>query len=443
MKARYRHGLGGEGREGYSRAECSQGVSKAIQSHCAEKRRTNNPMKLSLRLLFVIFCFAFCASAQTYTYKVAYSFSIKGNAGGLPSTSLLIVDNTGYGAADGIYQAKSSGVHRIVGCCSTNAGLISDSSGNLYEVFSTNGSPGGVIEFLSPTWTRQILYRFTGGNDGSIFYQYEAPLLFDSAGNLWSTAYGGGGYPCNNGGNAECGVVYELVNNQGTWSEQVIHAFSGPPDGANSVAGLTYDAATGVYYGTTEFGGDMVCNCGTVFELTPNGNGTWTESVIYSFTNQADGGLPMSGLILDNQGNLYGTTWAGGQSENPDCGCGTVYEISSAGQFSVLHAFAATPYDDGQYVSAPLVFDGYGTLWGTTYFGGVNSNRGTIFNLVSSGGTWQYSLFHSFEGQQRGKNDGATASTGLTLDGAGNLWGTTRGGGSAGYGTIYEIAVAP
>jgi uncharacterized repeat protein (TIGR03803 family) len=101
-------------------------------------------------------------------------------------------------------------------------------------------------------------------------------------------------------------VVFELTNSGGIWTEQVIHAFSGPPDGAQPEGGLTYNPATGNYYGTTQYGGDSACNCGTVFQLSPNGDGTWSESILYTFT---DHGLPNGGVILDSEGNLYGTNF--------------------------------------------------------------------------------------------------------------------------------------
>lgn len=400
-------------------------------------------MKTSLRLSAFLLLVTASALAQTYTYKNLYSFNLQKHRFGAPSNALLIINGVGYGSDyaghGGIYIAKSSGVRELVSCCETFATLIADSSGNLYGVSGL--ANGAIYELSPPTWDHVILYRFTGGGDGQIPSDVQSPLLPDGDGNFWSTAFAGGANSCNYGdGETGCGVVYELVNNGGAWSEQVIYSFAGSPDGAGPGAGLTYDPFSGVYYGTTEIGGDPACEgglgCGIVFELSPNGDGTWTETVLHSFT-QPDGLGPEASVVLDSEGNLYGTARAGG---DPSCNCGTVYEISAGGQFTVLHTFEA-PTDGGAPLAA-LTFDQYGTLWGTAQAGGVDG-VGTLFTLTQANGSWQFSVFHSFTGTQRGNRDGAAPASALTLDSNGNLWGTTPGGGSSEYGTIYEVQVAP
>jgi uncharacterized repeat protein (TIGR03803 family) len=206
----------------------------------------------------------------------------------------------------------------------------------------------------------------------------------------------------------------------------VIHAFAGPPtDGSLPAAGLTFNAATGSYYGTTYAGGAY--NLGTVYQLAPDGNGGWTEIVLHSFQGGVGDGIgPYAGVTVDSQGNLYGTTGDGGAG-----GYGMVWELTNAGQFISLHEF--TDGSDGGIPVGSLTFDLQGNLWGTTFKGG---NFGVLFELTPSRPVgWQFSVFHSFMG---GMHDGANPSAGLTLDGSGNLYGTTEGGGFLG-GTIYEV----
>lgn len=384
------------------------------------------------KLTLILAWLGTAAFAQTYTYKMVLSLNFLSE----PNTSITIVGTKGYGslAPGGIYEATpTGGVHFATSCCVSTASLATDVSGNLYGV---DASPfhqkEGRVFVVSPQhkFREKNLYDFTGGDDGQIYPLDEAPVLLDQTGNVWGVAYGGGGNPCNNGDVTECGVVFELVNNQGVWSETVIHSFSGPPDGAGPDGGLALDPTSGTYYGTTKYGGDLICNCGTVFHLVPNGDGTWSETVIHTFVG-TDGSQPHAGVIIDGQGNLYGTTWGGG-----DFGYGTVYEISG-GQINVLHSFeGASGVPDGANPNAPLTFDLRGNLWGTTLNGG-DRGEGTIFALMQNAG-WQYSLFHSF-GSLGPPRDGNYPYSGLAVDGNGNLWGNTYGGGGLNFGTFYEI----
>lgn len=383
---------------------------------------------------------ATCALAQTYTYKLAYSIDGKKGFGG-PATPILILDEVGYGSGDLLYQATPNNVRIFAECCSTNAALVNDSSGNLYGVEASGNNNGGVLEFIAPTWTHKVLYRFTGGADGKINSEYEAPLAVDPEGNLWSTTWEGGTNTCNyGGGDVGCGVIYELVNNGGTWTEQVIYDFTGSSDGSGPAAGLTYDTASRVFYGTTTAGGDPLCQCGTIFELSPNRDGGWTETTLYAFASNYEnvGGGPRSTAVLDAQGNLYGTTYFTGVL---GCNCGEVWEFSRTGQFSVLWQFNGYQGSDGAYPSG-VIFDANASLWGTTYLGGKfgSTDYGTIFNLTQSSGSWQYSVFHVFASQP---SDGAYPLGGVSLDSQGNLWGTTSKGGKQNGGTFFEVAVAP
>ncbi len=192
--------------------------------------------------------------------------------------------------------------------------------------------------------TETILHTFTNGTDGgNPYYQ----LAFDSKGNLYGAAQSGG----TDGG----GVVFELTpNSDGMWTQTILYNFTGfygTGDGAFPTGGVTFDGK-GNLYGVTSFGGTY--SQGIVYELSPGSNGTWTETILYSFTGGVDGsGLFLAqGLALDSSGNLYGTTINGGTN-----GYGVVFEISpgSNGTWTetVLHSF--TGGDDGSYPYARLI----------------------------------------------------------------------------------------
>jgi len=220
-------------------------------------------------------------------------------------------------------------------------------------------------------WTETVLHAFTGPPDGGI--PQGAPIM-DAQGNLYGTTAAGGSGSCAGG----CGAVFELTPSQSgsSWTETVLHSFAGA-DGAQPYNGLVADAQ-GNLYGTTQLGGAY--GGGTVFELTPE-NGVWTEILLYSFTGGADGGHPISQLVFDNAGNLYGTTYAGGSGLRG--GRGVVFELTpsqggSSWTETVLHRFAGKP--DGAHSASGLVFDTEGNLYGTTGEGGLR-NRGVVFEV--------------------------------------------------------------
>ena len=192
--------------------------------------------------------------------------------------------------------------------------------------------------------------------------------------------------------------MFKLAPNpDGTWTERVLYSFTGGADGLIPLAGLVFDAA-GNLYGTTGYGG--ADGSGVVFKLAPNPDGTWTESVLYSFTGYADGSIPGAGLIFDPTGNLYGTTTSGGPFSAGECpaGCGVVFKLApnpdGTWTESVLHSFTGA---DGQYPRAGLVFDVAGNLYGTTNGGGPD-NDGVVFKLKPNlDGTWTESVLYSFK----------------------------------------------
>jgi uncharacterized repeat protein (TIGR03803 family) len=222
------------------------------------------------------------------------------------------------------------------------------------------------------------------------------------------------------------------------WQEKVLHNFNGM-DGEQSQAGLIFDAA-GNLYGTTANGGTNTCGgsygCGTVFELSPMAGGGWTETVLHNFEdNGSDGFYPQASLIFDAAGNLYGTTVNGGTSTcGGGYGCGTVFELSpkpgGGWTETVLHSFGDGTDGANPYWGG-LIFDAAGNLYGTTTGGGTDTcpqyGCGTVFELSpTGGGAWTETVLYSFH---RG-SDGHVPAAGLTMDATGNLFGTTTEGGT-------------
>jgi len=325
---------------------------------------------------------------------------------------------------------------------SVRANVIFDASGNMYGTSVSGGDYGqGTVWQLSPNpggpWTETILDSFTDGSDGGWLV---GGLIFDAAGNLYGAASHGGAY-----GN---GVVFELSpNSDGTWTENELYSFTGGMDGAGpDHPNLVFDSA-GNLYGVTVGGGEGTCSfifwsqCGVVYELTPNGDGTWTESVLYRFTGGKDGGQPESTLAWDAEGNLYGTAMHGGLYNN-----GVVFKLTpgSGGVWTeaVLHHFKGGT--DGANPIGGVVLDAAGNLYGTTEAGGGRGSCtnwfgmpgcGTAFELTpNSQGRWTERVLHRFQG-------GLNAPFGeVVLDEAGNLYGTASGEtGSSGHGGVFEI----
>ena len=316
-------------------------------------------------------------------------------------------------------------------------GVILDSKGNLYGTTVAGGSGGacssdgcGVVFLLSKSgksWVETVMYNFTGGKDG---FGPGGALAFDSAGNLYgSTPDGGNRHKCSGGG---CGVVYQISPVRGGgWKQTVLHTFTNGADGAvGSLGPLLVDRAGNVF-GVAELGGDKTCKCGVVFELTP-ASGKWNFKTLDSFKGIPNAGFPYGGVIADSKGNLYGTTYYAGAM-----GVGSVYKLTNTkGTFteSVLYSF--TGGADGKWPTTTLMFDGKGNLYGTTSAGGDSNGDGVVFKLTpKSGGKWAESVAHQF-----GKgSDGRNPYYGLISDKAGHLLGTTAIGGGSGQGVVFQI----
>ncbi len=320
---------------------------------------------------------------------------------------------------------------------SVSLGVIFDSAGNLYGVAAHGGSSNnGTVFELTPksrgAWTEKTLISFNGGTGGS---NPVGGVIFDDAGNLYGTTKLGG----TNG----VGVVYELSPSGSTWTEKVLHNFSGSKDGQYPTASLIFDAK-GNLYGTTEAGGSFgdgtEIKGGTVFELSPKSAGGWTETVLHNFGSGTDGSIARSNLIFDKTGNLYGTTMQGGTNT-----WGTAFELSpkSAGGWTekILHNFNPGNFSDGAQPVGGLIFDEAGNLYGVTTSGGSESG-GVAFELTpKSGGSWIESVIYTF--QYDGFNPSAPFCS-LIFDTAGNLYGATfRGFGSGVHaafdGTVFEL----
>jgi uncharacterized repeat protein (TIGR03803 family) len=299
------------------------------------------------------------------------------------------------------------------------SGLAFDTAGNLYGTTASGGahSAGAVFE-LTPgsggKWSERVIYSFAGGKDGMV------PLggvIVDAAGNLYGTTSRGA---------LGSGTVFTLIPGAGgKWKLKVLHTFHGTTGGVPS-AGLISDTA-GNLYGTTAEGGSH--GVGSVFELVPGTSGKWAFKGIHSFNNNGhDGTDPLAALTLDAAGNLYGTTYAGGAHTY-----GVVFQLTpgSNGTWTekILHTFNAGNGHDGAAPDAPIVIDSNGNLFGTTSGGGKDRFYGVVFELtLNLSGKWQETILHSFTDG----SDGGEPNAGLTLDASGNLYGTGVTGGHSG-----------
>jgi len=297
--------------------------------------------------------------------------------------------------------------------------LALDSAGNLYGTTSDVNGTGGTVFELSPAgggaWTYKLVHTFTDNPDG---FDPLANVILDAQGNLYGTTAGGG--------TSEFGTVFELSpNGSGGWNESILYNFKGGSDGRNPQCGLVFDA-TGNLYGTTEFGGSS--DQGTVFQLTPNGDGTWQETILSSL-NSHTGYHPEAGLAIDKKGNLYGTTVSNA----------TVFELSPLGDGKwtkkVIHTFQGLQ-GDGTDPQAPLTVGVNGALYGTTLSGGNQACEcGTVFQLTrASNGTWTERILYNFTVQNGDEPRGA-----VVFDAVGNLYGTTKYGNN-GFGSVFEIS---
>jgi uncharacterized repeat protein (TIGR03803 family) len=313
-------------------------------------------------------------------------------------------------------------------------GLTMDALGNLYGTASEGGDYGvGTVfklAYRNSGWVFASLYSFKGGIDGA---QPVAPVVIGPNNSLYGTTYLGGLQQCD-GARYACGTVFNLRppahatgSVMGGWGKTPVYVFPGGTDGAQPFSGLSFDSS-GNMYGTTYSGG--TAGVGTVYQITPFGSG-WVESVIYSFDNGGDSNacLPYAGVVIDAAGNLYGTASACGMN-----GYGSVYMLTpSAGGWTETPLYEFTGGADGKIPHGGLLLDAAGNLYGTTTSGGAGLG-GTVFELTQSGGSWIFQTIYSINGCFL---CGPTRA--LTMDQAGNLYGTTFQDGAYGYGNVFEL----
>jgi uncharacterized repeat protein (TIGR03803 family) len=360
-------------------------------------------MRLKALVLFVV-TLTFAASAWAGTDTVLYNFCAQTSCvdGNQPYGS-LVADTPGKHLYGTTYYGGTN---------------------NFGEVFELTSSGG--------QWTQTVIYSFLGpsNSDGANPF---GGLVLDADGNIYGTTYAGGP--------SSQGTVFELSKSGSTWKETVLHSFDdiNGNDGQRPYGTLTFDAGDNLY-GTTLYGGKF--NVGTVFQLKPS-NGKFTYKVIHGFASTSSSAYyPYGGVVVDSKnGFLYGTTYNGGVVWN----AGAVYqlqEISGHWIFSVIYNFLGDSL--GQYTESGLTVDANGNLYGTNYQGG-DFNLGDVFKLtLGTNKKWTQKIIYSFKGYA--KKDGAYPYfAGVTIDSAGNLYGTTYQGGSSAannlnYGTVYKLA---
>jgi uncharacterized repeat protein (TIGR03803 family) len=404
-------------------------------------------LDISLRKLVRLLCagmFATTILAQGQTYTVLHYFTGGGDGGGPVAGLTMAGPESFYGAAAyggfeengtvfNLRQVESSWIlnpiHTFQGGfdgADPEAAPTIGPDGSLYGTTYEGGTAPlcgigcGIVYKLTPPanfcrlascpWTETVLHRFHL-TDGA-FPGY-GKLIFDRAGNLYGTTSGGGA----NG----LGTVFELTPSNGSWVETVLYSFSSDLDGYLPYGGVIFDNA-GNLYGTTQNGGPN--GNGTVYELSPAGSG-WTKLILLSFDGGNQGGGPTGGVVMDAEGNLYGSTIADGPQ-----GGGTAYRLSlSNGQWNFTLLAGLPSAFDGP-LDAPTL-DAAGNVYLTSK---QALGNGAVFEVTSSDGGWQLNVLHAFSG-----SDGSWPTDSVVLDASGNVYGTTNVGGDGNWGVVWEI----
>jgi hypothetical protein len=353
------------------------------------------------------------ASGGGWTHTTIFTLT----QGRMPESPLIL------DAAGNLYGTTYEG--GTGGGCNAGAGC-----GIVYELSSTPG-----------VWTETVLYNFTGGSDGA---SPIGNLVFDTAGNLYGTTNYGGDLSRSHCGMG-CGVVFELSPTDTGWEETVIHTFHDKSDGGFPLGGVAIDAV-GNLYGTTSSGGDInnctaqVSGCGMVFQLTQSA-GVWTEHVLHTFQENEGGYAPAGAVVLDSAGNLYSTTETGSTVFK------LAPTTTGPWKFSLLKVLedqgGATPLA-GVTLDASGNLYGTTNAGGNLHATACNFyGCGVVFKLTpTTSGPWTETVLHSFTGGVDGRYP---FRSGVILDGAGNLYGVTEEGGKlsdcsgVGCGVVYEV----
>lgn len=386
------------------------------------------------------------ARAQTYTLRTLYSFQ-SGSDGAQPTGVIRYHAGNLYGTTSSggnascnsggcgtVYKVNNAGKETVLHIFSGSdgmqplGGVLRDANGNLYGTTFEGGADNlGTVFKVSDTGKETVLKNFTPGHSA----RYStSPLIQDADGSF----YGTGSY----GGAHDGGAVFKVSK---TGQETVLYSFckqhqEGCPDGEIPNAGVIKDAE-GNLYGTTQWGGsngdgcDSQQGCGVVFKLSKSGE----QTVLYSFTGGADGGVPYGGLTQDADGNLYGTAYEGGLKGCFGFGCGVVFKVSKTGEETVLYSF--TGGADGGNPFVGLIRDAEGNLYGTTTYGGLKNcgqyTCGVVFELSKTG---TETVLYTFTGGA----DGRWPQSPLVRDNKWNLYGTTfAGGDTCGCGTVFSL----
>jgi uncharacterized repeat protein (TIGR03803 family) len=364
-------------------------------------------------------------------FKQLYRF--KGKPSGSGPTGILGDNGAIYGTTTGggsktlgtfFVRSASGAVKTLYSFRGGNDGAEPDGTlialdGTFYGTTQYGGPKGaGTVFAMAPSGKERVLYSFKGDTDGA------EPLLAGLVavnGKIYGTTNAGGDPSCKHGDIVGCGTVFELTT---SGKERVLHRFKNKPDGA-CPSGSLLVVGTKIY-GTTNFGGKY--GNGTVFSVTASGR----EHVFYSFGGYPDGSMPFAGLT-EVDGSLYGTTTLGGAYQ----GAGTVFELTSSGAEHVLHSFHGAP--DGALPYATLTAAG-GTLYGTTELGGSAQKScvgrgivgcGTVFSITTGG---EYNVLYRFTGSRDGSDP-----LGALVSGTTGYYGTTLSGGTNNRGTIFEV----
>lgn len=388
---------------------------------------------LSVLMLSFLFVGSAVQMAQSQTYQVIHNFTDIGSDGATPYGGPILdpLGNLygttylgGYGGSGTVYKLSPQGSSwkytslysfkgQWDGAGPAFGSLAFDGNRGLFGTTEGGGDFGTAFAVCQCAHHEVVVHSFGAGTDGA---QPIGGVVFDSAGNFYGTTSLGGLY-----GN---GIVFKVTPHGQNWVETVIYSFVGGSDAASPAAGVSLDAA-GNIYGTASLGGAN--GLGAIYKVSRSGS-AWTETVLYNFQGANDGANPVGGVIVDQAGNLYGTTFDGGIN-----GGGTVYELSpSSGGWTFTTIYSFVGGYGGPYNK--LTLDAKGNIYGFTNGEGANG-LGSVFKLSPGSGGWTFTDLYDFVGG----SEGGSPYGSVAVDAAGNVFGTAVIGGSDGQGVIFEI----